>query len=262
MAISRNLVELMGSALQVESQVGSGSTFWFDIVLPVVEYHSNTAAGRQIIGIQGEAPTILVVDDHRENRMVLMDMLKPLGFHLLEAVNGRDGLDKAIDAQPDAIITDLVMPDMDGFELIRRIRQSPELQKTVIFATSASVFAEDQTRSATTGSDAFLPKPVQADRLFDQLERHLHLVWLEQATVAEPDLSEQPIVFPAPETLAELYEFAVIGDINELTDRVHDLAQSDARLRPFTVRIQHSLKRYQLDEISDWLALHIHTKEM
>ena len=261
LAISRNLAELMGSTLQVESQIGSGTTFWLDIVLPVVQY-GKIAAGRQIIGIQGDAPTVLVVDDNRDNRMVLIDLLRPLGFHLVEAVNGRDGLDKAIDSQPDLIITDLVMPEMDGFELIRHIRQSSELQKMVIFTVSASAFAEDQTRSVTTGSDAFLPKPVQADTLFDQLERHLNLTWLEQARVEETDISDQPIVFPAPKTIAELYELSMNGEIGELAERVRALAQSDAGLEPCIVRMNRCINTYQLGKISAWLAPHRQTKEI
>ncbi|MCP4111838.1 MAG: response regulator [Desulfobacteraceae bacterium] len=263
LSISHNLVELMGGTLHVESQVGSESTFWFDIVLPFVQdgTDSKTISKRQIIGIQGEAPTVLVVDDNRENRAVLVDMLRPLGFHVLEAVDGRDGLDKAIDSKPDVTITDLRMPEMDGFELIRHIRESPELQKTMIITASASVFEEDQKRSVTMGSDAFLPKPVEADNLFDLLERHLNLTWVEQETIKEPDLSDKPIVFPSPETIAELYELALIGDINELTEYVSKLAQSDSRLQPFTNRIQHFLESYQMEEISNWLAPRFNEKE-
>ncbi len=69
-------------------------------------------------------------------------------------------------------------------------------------------------------------------------------------------------VFHPPEIIAKLYELALIGDINELTDRVNDLAQSDSRLQPFVAKINLFLKRYQLDEISDWLARHRATKEI
>ncbi len=257
LAISWNLADLMGSRLDVESQIDSGSTFRFDLTLPVVQYKSEIVEARQIIGIKGKPPTILTVDDNRENRMVLLDMLRPLGFNVLEAVNGRDGLDKAMDSQPDLIITDLVMPEMDGFELIRRIRQSPELQKTIIFTVSANAFAEDKTRSVTTGSDAFLPKPVQADRLFEQLEHHLNLTWLEREPVEAPDLSNRPIIFPPPETIAELYESAMDGEIGELTERVSALAQSDTGLDPFIHKMNRLIKIYQLGRISEWLAPHI-----
>ena len=85
--------------------------------------------------MKGESPKILAVDDNWENRSVLVDLLSPLGFEIVEASNGREGLAKAQEFQPDAIITDLIMPEMDGFELIRRIRQSPLLKDTVIIAT-------------------------------------------------------------------------------------------------------------------------------
>ncbi len=255
LAISRNLLELMGSTLQVESQVGSGSKFQFDFTFPVVQYgvRKQTAIPEQISGVQGEPLTILVVDDNRTNREVLADLLSSLGFHVIVAVDGRDGLAKAKDSHPDAIIADLLMPKMDGFEMIRRIRQTPGLQKTVIIVTSASVYKEDRQRSIDAGSNAFLPKPMQVGMLSELLQSHLNLRWIEHKTVTETGVVEQPIVFPAPETVAELSELALIGDVNELADRVDALARLDTRLQPFVVRIQRFLKRYQMDEISEWL---------
>ena len=257
LAISRNLVELMGGVLQVESQVGIGSIFRFDITFPVVPYGTERErpTPKQIVGVQGEPPTVLAVDDNRENRAVFVDLLSPLGFPVMEAVDGRDGLSKAMDSHPDLIIADLRMPEMDGIELIRRIRQSPDLQKTVIIATSASVYEEDRQRSIDAGSDAFLPKPVRAETLFEQLARLLNLTWVERETMDEPDFTDQPMVFPSSETVVELSGLALKGDVNELAKRVSDLARSDPGLKPFSMRMQHFLKRYQLDEINEWLGL-------
>ncbi|MCP4348759.1 MAG: response regulator [Desulfobacterales bacterium] len=256
LAVSLNLAKLMGGTLHVESRIGSGSTFRLDIMVPTVQYGASrkTIPERRIAVIQGEPRTVLVVDDNLENRAVLTDMLSPLGFHVSEAVNGLDGLTRALDSRPDAIITDLLMPEMDGFEMIRRIRRDPDLQKTVIIATSASVFEEDRQRSVDAGSDDFLPKPVRAETLIEQLERHLSVAWTEPDTVEETGSAEQELVFPSPETVAELYELALIGDVNELTERVSDLSSSDSRLQPFVTRMLRFLRHYQMDEISEWLA--------
>ncbi len=90
----------------------------------------------------------------------------------------------------------------------------------------------------------------------EQLARLMNLAWTDRETV-----EDQPIVFPSPETVAELYELALMGDANVLTERVSVLVRSNSRLQPFAVRIQRFLERYQLDEISQWLAPHKEGKE-
>jgi len=144
--ISRNLIRLMGSDLHVKSQAGEGSLFWFDLALPEVADWKEAAPGepQKILGAKGTAPTILVVDDKQGNRAVYVDLLSPLGFDVIEATNGQEGLDKATEYRPDVIVADLIMPVLDGFEMIRRIRQSALLKDTMIIAASASVFEEDQ----------------------------------------------------------------------------------------------------------------------
>ncbi len=89
----------------------------------------------------------------------------------------------------------------------------------------------------------------------------MNLTLTECETTDESDLADRPIVFPSPDTVTELYELALIGDINELKERVTALARSDSRLQPFAVRAQRFLKNYQMEEISEWLAPHRKKKE-
>ncbi len=95
-----------------------------------------------------------------------------------------------------------------------------------------------------------------------ELEHHLNLTWLEREPVEASDLSGQPIILPPPETIAELYELAMNGEIGELTERVRGLTQSDSHLEPFIDRINRFIKIYQLGRISEWLAPHINKKEI
>ncbi len=133
----------MGGQLSVSSQINIGTQFWFELALPIVDYDIATAYTRQqIIGIKGEPPKILVVDDNLANQAVLVDLLSPL-FYIESADNGREGLEKAIKWQPDVIITDLIMPEMAGLELIRQLRQSPLLKQKIIIATSGSARSEN-----------------------------------------------------------------------------------------------------------------------
>jgi len=90
LAISRKLVQLMGGEIQVNSEAGKGSTFWFYLTLPVVEAVANEKPARigKIIGYKGKPRTVLVVDEKLPNRLVLLNLLAPLGFEVVLAENG------------------------------------------------------------------------------------------------------------------------------------------------------------------------------
>jgi PAS domain S-box-containing protein len=257
LAISKNLVELMGGQLCVSSQINIGTQFWFELALPIINnYNVAQVTQQQIIGIVGSPPKILVVDDHLENQAVLVGLLSPLGFKIEQANNGREGLEKAILWQPDVIITDLIMQKMDGFELIRQLRQSPVLKEKIIIATSASVYDADKKRSLTIGSNAFLPKPIQIETLFEQLQHHLNLTYVygnQVAETVEENSISQAMVFPPLEEMKSLYELSLMGNVNKLKKQVAILAESDVKLKPFVTQMQAFLKKYQVDELSEWL---------
>ncbi|MBD0344723.1 MAG: response regulator, partial [Coleofasciculus sp. Co-bin14] len=182
LAISKKLVQLMGGELKVKSTLGQGSVFWLDLDLPEVspEVEVIKADEGNIIGLQEEKYRILVVDDQWENRSVLVDLLSPLGFEIVEATDGQDCLTKAFNIKPDVILLDLVMPHMDGFETVRKLRQLPTLSEVVVIATSASAFACDKQKCLAAGCDDFISKPVQTEELLEQLRQHLGLKWMYQ----------------------------------------------------------------------------------
>ncbi len=199
LTISKKLAKLMGSTLEVKSQLGSGSVFWLDLHLPEVLELTSVAKRQElnIVGFRGEKRKILVVDDKWENRSFLVNLLAPLGFEIVEATDGRDCLNKALEFKPDVILMDLVMPVVDGFEATRQIRKSTELKKIVIIATSASVFDYSQHKSREAGCDDFIPKPVRAKHLLERLRVHLELEWVyddlgfSQAATSEFGVSDQ-----------------------------------------------------------------------
>jgi PAS domain S-box-containing protein len=258
LAISKNLVELMGGQLCVSSQINVGTQFWFELALPVVDYSVTKVSSTQqlIIGIKGESPKILVVDDNMENRILIVDLLSSLVFLVEQANDGRAGLEKAISWQPDVIISDLVMPEMDGFEMIRQLRQLPILKEKVIIASSASVFNADKDHSLTVGSDAFLPKPIQVEKLLEQLQHHLNLTWVygDKVQEAVEENHAAPMVFPPITELEKLYELSLMGNVNKLEEQVTILADSsDVELKPFVTQMQAFLKNYQLKKLLKWL---------
>ena len=247
LAISRNLATLMGGTLTVTSTVGVGSVFRFEVSLPVLAAPATLAAQRVIIGVNGVAPTILVVDDVAANRQVLAELLHPYGCRILQAANGEEAIRQALAEHPTAIITDLKMPDSDGFELIQRLRQTQECQNIIIIVSSASVYADDQERSLKAGGQAFLPKPVQAEMLYELLERFGVAKWRYQ----EETLAPAAEILPPFATLKTLFEFANIGDIPGFREQLALLAASDATFTPFVTRLQELAQHFQLEQIRE-----------
>ncbi|NEO85535.1 MAG: CHASE2 domain-containing protein [Spirulina sp. SIO3F2] len=184
LAISRQLVEKMGGTIQVSSQRGAGSRFWFELALPIApNWQTDLPQFQQgrITGYLGDRRKALVVDDHPVNRMVVLDLLSTLGFELAEAEDGREGLEQYSRLQPDLIVTDLVMPELDGFELTRQIRQlgNPEV---VILASSATVQERERELSLEAGCNDFLPKPLDMALLLSKIQQYLGLEWIYDAT--------------------------------------------------------------------------------
>ncbi|MCJ8282143.1 MAG: ATP-binding protein [Rivularia sp. ALOHA_DT_140] len=126
LTISQQIVGLMGSVLEVESFSGKGSRFWFDVEIPEAKewvHKSIVTSQNNIVGFKEGKRTILVVDDHWENRSVIVNLLEPLGFKMIEAEDGKEGLSKAQEFNPDLIIADISMPVMNGFEMISNLKK-------------------------------------------------------------------------------------------------------------------------------------------
>jgi signal transduction histidine kinase/FixJ family two-component response regulator len=255
LAISQKIVELMGSQIQVTSEKGVGSIFWIELALTEAKEWvkaSQVTYQGQIIGVKARRPKILVVDDKWENRSVIKNLLMPIGFDVVEAIDGQDGLYKAWEFQPDMIITDLVMPKLDGFELMKRIRGSSNLKEIAIVASSASVFESDQYQSFEAGGDDFLIKPVQASELLKKLQKLLNLEWIyEEGTERSPQPinEEQELIPPSPEELEQLYVLAMKGNLKGIIKQAMELEQSDEKLVPFAQKLHQLAKNFQNKEI-------------
>ncbi|WP_427159146.1 PAS domain-containing protein [Aliinostoc sp. HNIBRCY26] len=253
LAISQKIVEFMGSEIKVQSAVGIGSIFWFDVELPTADEWvktSQTDDYGQIIGIKGYQPKIVIVDDKWANRSVLANLLSPIGFEIKEAVNGEDGWQKILEFQPDLVITDLLMPELDGFLLIQRIRQSEAFKDIIIIVSSASVFESDQHRSIEVGGNDFLPKPIQAFDLFQKIRKYLNLEWLyEQPEIVNQSTENLEIIAPPPAEIATIYELVMKGNFKGIIKQAVLLEETDKKYIPFAKKLQQLAKNFQDQEI-------------
>ncbi len=260
LAVTKRLVGLMGSTIHVESVVGQGSRFWFELALPAqtLAPDEEPRFSRKITGYRGTRLTVLVVEDDETNRSMLMNVLKPLGFHVVVAENGAEEVAQAQAIRPDAIVTDLVLPGMSGVEAVQQIRQLPELQHVIIIGTSASVFEKDQQRMIIAGCDAFIAKPINIRHLLDMLAAQLGLEWVYDeggATLpAERCEPNAPLLPPPPEELETLYALALGGDMDEILEYAIQLEKYDAALTPFARKVREFAQNFQDEEMLLFVA--------
>jgi signal transduction histidine kinase len=180
LAISRQLVRHMGGELSVESAPGRGSRFWFDVPLRVVDAPGAAVGDQQLPdGYLGPRRTVLVVDDVVTNRALLRDLLSALDFRIVEADSGATALRQARFTSPDLVLMELVMPDMDGIEAMRRLRAEPATARIPVLIVSASSTPEEGRRAIDAGAGAFLGKPVDEHALLAEIALQLKLAWIK-----------------------------------------------------------------------------------
>ncbi len=173
--ISRRFVNLMGGDLTVNSQLGAGSTFRFDVQLGLgvdVAKRAVIAPPRLVLHLLSEAPAcrILVADDRAINRELLEQLLRPIGFEIRTANDGVETLALCKEWLPHLVLLDLRMPVMDGYEAARRIREAHGASIKII-ALSASVFTQDRQRALDQGADVFMAKPFLEADLLEQIKQ-------------------------------------------------------------------------------------------
>ena len=179
--ISQQIVELMGGQLQVQSDRKQGSTFWFTVILPGIAEFAEAASSSeklmQVTGYFGAKRRILVVDDNEVNRLVLLNILEPIGFQIDLAGDGLQGLEQATLVKPDLVITDLFMPNKTGATLGRDLLRLPGCKELPVILTSAGSSEALSQDYHKLGCSAFIPKPIDPDKLLVLIEQLLHLEW-------------------------------------------------------------------------------------
>ncbi|MEL6461085.1 MAG: ATP-binding protein [Cyanobacteria bacterium J06621_15] len=265
LALSQKIIEMMNSQIKVKSQIDMGSVFQFEIECQVAEDWTETSSvtrtGR-IVGYTGDKKQILIVDDRWENRSLLINLLSTVGFDLIEAENGQDGLEKAIQYQPDLIISDIKMPVMHGWNLLEEIRKLDDLKNTLFFFCSVSTSEMDSKKAIEAGANYFLNKPVKSKELYRILAKQLKLTWrysteevIKQTALKPPPKNN--IIIPPVSELSMLLEFAKRGKIKGIQKELDRISQIDKQYDDFVNELYSFVKSFNINKIRQFLQENI-----
>ncbi len=229
LSIASRHVELMGGSLEFQSEVEVGSRFEF--TLPFSPAQSGTSFYRRVeaaVPCQLRSPRpfkSLIVDDVSENRQVLRQILEDMGGEVVTADNGTRGLKTALAEPFEIIFLDIRMPDIDGFEVMRRLRQgATEKPSAKIVAISASTLLHEEDAYREAGFDAFVSKPFLIDDLVESLESLLGLAFVSETEPAilswDPDQAPPEIPASLRRELRQAAEGYQTTELKELLEQV------------------------------------------
>jgi PAS domain S-box-containing protein len=239
--ISRRLAEMMGGSITVETTVGRGSCFRFDMPLEPSDaaVKEKSPAPRLVTGLEsGSGPfRILVVDDMQINRDLLCDLLQPLGFEIRQAENGAEALTIFEEWAPHAVLMDMRMPVMDGYEATRRIKATEKGRDTPVIAVTASAFKDSEDQILATGVSAYLRKPFRAEELYDTLGGCLGLryVYADDSPVADkgvtpnqlPAINAERVAALPADILQAMRQAVDEGDMTRLAELIDQIEPQD-----------------------------------
>ena len=242
LALSRELAILMGGDITVTSEINVGSVFRFQVEINPGNgeiYTQNIA--REVLCIDNPKNTyrILVVDDIKENRQLLLEFLRLPGFETREAVNGEEAITLFEQWNPHLILMDLRMPVMDGYEAIRRIKETLKGESTPIIVLSAGDFEEDKSNLFAPEIHGFIRKPFRENELFESIGRILCINYIYKENLPVPEiktylntieLAATELLKLPPKLISQMKDALEGGDFYLLIDLIREIEPGNPQL--------------------------------
>jgi len=233
--ISKQLAEMMGGAMWVESKEGVGSSFYFKIPLKIGKKLEKPQEAVAVERKTAQTRNILLVEDDNVNQIVLSRMLQENGYKVDIVNNGLEALDAHKNKQYDVILMDIQMPLMDGIEATRRIREKElGIGHTLIIALTAFALQGDRERFLQLGMDGYISKPVKMEDLFYTIENVI-----EASRQGEHSFNER----------------IKIGDDGELVFSNTYEAKDNVELYPIIDELSEAIKKITRDIVTEDLIL-------
>ncbi|HBL13777.1 MAG TPA: hybrid sensor histidine kinase/response regulator [Cyanobacteria bacterium UBA11162] len=261
LAISHKFVELMGGKLKVKSTLNQGTTVSFNIQATQVEAANiqYQLLSKKVIGLALKQPVyrILVVEDRAENRHLLVTLLASLGFEVLEATNGLEGVELWERFSPHLILMDMQMPVMDGYEATQRIKTSLKGQATIVIAITASAFEEERGMVMSAGCDDIVLKPFQESVLLEKISQYLGVSYvyedscvmkLRQSSDSVKKLVPEALLVMSPDWVVQLHRAAESCNDEEMLTLIDKIPDSHAPVRLALADLVHN---FRFDTIAD-----------
>jgi signal transduction histidine kinase/CheY-like chemotaxis protein len=257
LAISRKFVQLMGGDISVESELGKGTTFRFQIQAKLGQnlVSNQTETKQQVLGLVAGQPTykLLTVDDKEINRKLLIKLLEPLGFELKEASNGLEAIAIWNQWEPHLIWMDMRMPVMDGYEATKYIKSTTKGNATAIIAVTASVLEEEKAITLSAGCDDFIRKPFTENNIFDTLAKHLGVRYIYAETkpsvlsmVTDNGLTSQHLSSMSKEWIISLHQATLEADTILVMQLIAEIPQTKTHLIQSLTQL---VRKFQFEQI-------------
>ena len=183
LSISMQIVKMMGSMIEVDSSPGKGSCFFFTLSLPAAEQQEQGQHAVSSADKETKQPipnsrqlSVLLVDDVEANRILARHLMEQKGWHVCEAVNGQEALDRITEKKYDVVLMDVEMPVMNGIEATKQLRRQEAANggsHLPVIAMTAHALQGDRERMLASGMDDYVSKPLILDEFFKAIDRQL-----------------------------------------------------------------------------------------
>ena len=251
LTITRLLTQVMGGEITVTSKIGDGSTFRVRLLLSeAFNPRATSIMEDRVRGYVGERQTIMVVDDEENHRDLVRDLLEPLGFTIITAGNGAECLALAEEHRPNLILLDVSMPDMDGWQVAQRLRQTRDRPAIVML----SAFAPDPQKKVDPFpvNDDYLIKPFDLRQLLGKIHALLNIQWVYDEKSATSPINVAmltPSVVPSQRDIEDLIRLGQIGYVRGIQDKLDAIENDSSVHRDFVSYMRalsdgFDLKRY------------------
>ena len=242
LTITSLLTKIMGGDISVKSEVGKGSTFRVKLLLSeITRPRIASTMESRVRGYAGPRQTVLVVDDNEVQRILIRDLLEPLGFVVLSAAGGRECLQIVERTNPNLVLLDIAMPEMDGWEVAQQLRRRHG-KRPAILILSANAIDPHHMLEAERLYDDTMMKPIDLRQLLKKIHALVDIEWLYSNDVPPPDspptAAQLAATLPAGCDIDELIQLGEIGHVTRILERLGEIENSAPECREFIGRMR------------------------